>query len=188
MLVNRRFPRSKNPVLGMHDLETEGPGPHLTVATDIDAVAELRLLLSRKMKEAQGELPTAIADSDQQTATTAKYDFREQHLACDHRAGSGTQRAQSRQSGTVLVTQRQEKQQVLYAMNPELLQFGRERRADARESGQVVDRVCWSALRPRRIRGPVWPRLRCPRLWAVRQHRVQRGPDTVRGKTRSSLC
>ena len=122
----------------MHHLEAYCSGTHFAVATDIHTFAKLRLLLPGKVEEAQRELAAAITYPDQQTATAAKYSFCEQHLARDHRANSRTQRAQSRQSGTVLVTQRQEEQQILYAIDAELLQFGRERRADARENGQGV--------------------------------------------------
>ena len=90
------------------------------------------------MEEAQCELSAAVADADEQVAPAAIRDLGQQYFAADQAAVSRFERADAHELRAVFVAQRQQEQQVLDDMQPELLQLFSEGRTDAFEACQVI--------------------------------------------------
>ena len=97
-----------NTILGMDHFETGLAAAHFAKTGEVYTGLELRLLLPGEMKKSQGKLPAAIADADQQIATTAKQRFGKQHLTCDQATGARLQRTQAHELRSIFVTQRQQ--------------------------------------------------------------------------------
>ena len=85
------------------------------------------------MKEAQRQLAGAVADAHQQITPAAIGNFGEQNLAADKAARPGDERTDAHELRAILVAQRQQEQQVLDALQAELLELLGQRRADALE-------------------------------------------------------
>jgi hypothetical protein len=126
-----RFLVPQDAVLRMDHLETGGAAAHFAKTGHMRPTLKLCLLLAGKMKKAEGELAATVAYSHEQVASPAIGGLRKQDLATDKTARAGDQRPNPDELRAVLVPQRQQKQQVLDAMQPELLEFLCERRADA---------------------------------------------------------
>ena len=73
--------------------------------------------------EAQAQAAGAVIDAHQQTATLAHDHIGADHPPFDHRILTRPQRADGHDAGTVLITQRQMEQYVLYGFQPDLGQF-----------------------------------------------------------------
>ena len=124
---------AQQPVLGVNHLEAARAAPHLAKTADMHTGLELGLLLAREMKKAQRELATTVADPDQQVAAAAESDLGQQYFAADQATRAGDERADAHELRAVLVAQRQQEQQVLDAVEPELLELPGQRRANALE-------------------------------------------------------
>ncbi len=67
---------AQDSVFGMDHLKARRAAPDLPEAADVHAGLKLRLLLPRKVKEAQGELAAAVTDTHQQVSPAPERDFR----------------------------------------------------------------------------------------------------------------
>ena len=155
---------AKQAVLGMNHLEPGRAAAHLTETADARTLPELRLLLSRKVKEPQCQLTAAIGNPDQQAAAATEYGFGEQDLAGNEATCSGNERADPDELRAILVAGGQQEQQVVYPIEAELLELFRKRRSDALQVGE------------RRIRLQGSRRPLRPRPSAARQRRRRRAP------------
>ena len=120
-------------VLGVNHLETGAAPAHFAEAAYLYAWLELGLLLAGEVEEPERQLASAVANAYEQVATSAIGDFGQQDFAGHEAAGPGDECAYPDELGTILVTERQQEQQVLDDLEPELLELLRKRRADAFE-------------------------------------------------------
>ena len=93
----------------------ERTAPHLAVAAQPRAARQAFALGIGEIKEPQGQRPGAIGQAHQQRAAAAEHDLGQQHLAFDHGAHAGLQRADRHHAGAILVAQRQHEQDVAAA-------------------------------------------------------------------------
>ncbi len=77
------------------------------------AARETLLLLRGEIEKPQSEKAGTVGNLAQHLTPSAKYDFRQQHLAFHRRALPGAQLSQRNHLRAVFVTQRQQKQQIL---------------------------------------------------------------------------
>ena len=115
----------------MHHLKAQRPAANLAEAAHTRAAGEALLLREREIKEAQREKARAIADARQQLAAFAEGDFGELHLALHCGAHAGSERAERRELGAILIAQRQHEQEILHLRHAEARQTLGESRADA---------------------------------------------------------
>ena len=85
------------------------------------------------MKKAKRELAATVAYTYEQIAAPAISSLRKQDLPTDETAHAGDQCTDPDELRAILVAQRQQEQQILDAMQPELFEFLCERRANAFE-------------------------------------------------------
>ena len=83
-------------------------------------------------------MPAAIANPNQQAAPTSIDRLCEQYFATGQAAHARFQFADSMEGCTILVTQRQKKQQVFNPMKIEFGQRFRQRRTDTLENGEWI--------------------------------------------------
>src|SRR5690606_39203642 len=112
LLEDRALALFEDAILRVHDLDADRTGPHVPVTADDGAGTKLGLLLPREVKGSQRQLAGAIADAYQQAPAAAIYRLGEQYLAAGQAAHPRLERSRPDEFRTVLVTQRQEKQQV----------------------------------------------------------------------------
>ncbi len=105
------------PVFGMHDLESLRPAPHLAKTADAHAASEACLLLRREIKKTQRQKARAIADPAEHLPPAAERNLGEQNLALHCRPLAGEQLAERHHARSILVAQRQQKQQVLRGLH-----------------------------------------------------------------------
>jgi hypothetical protein len=122
---------AQDAVLGVNHLKPRLTATNLAKTGHMHADTKLFLLLAGKVEETQRHLPAAIANTHQQIAAATKHGFREQYFAADQAACAGLQRADAQQLRSIFVTQRQQKQEVVYSMQIEFLESLGERRSDA---------------------------------------------------------
>ena len=107
----------------MNHLEPARTAPDFAEAAHADARLELLCLGAREIEEAQRQLPGAIAETNEQRPPPAEHRFREQHFAAGETPRSRDQCAETYELRTVLVAQRQQKEQILDALDAELREF-----------------------------------------------------------------
>ncbi len=122
-------------IFRMVDLEPRGTGASFAEGAHTGAGVELLLLGRGKMKKAQAENAGAVAQAHQQAAAAAPNHLRGRHLAFHYRFAPGAQGSNGGHAGTVLIAQRQVKQQVGHGVDPQAGQFQCQRLADALEVG-----------------------------------------------------
>ena len=135
LLAVRREIRGNRRIFGMDHLQGDRPAPHLAKTTQPLATLQPLVLLGGKMEETQREAAGAIADADQQHGSPAALHLAVQHLAVHHHLVTGTQRADRHDLGTVLITGREMKQQILDGLDTQLVQAQCQTRAHALEIG-----------------------------------------------------
>ena len=101
----------------------------------MNACFKLCLLLAREIEEAKRQMATSITDADEQVASPAVSDLRQQHFAGHQAARAGDECTNPDELRAVLVPERQQEQQVLDDVQAKLLELFRERRTDAFEAG-----------------------------------------------------
>jgi hypothetical protein len=116
--VHRRQPVLQRPggagasVLRMHHLQPLRAAAHLAEAAQLRAAREAFLLGAREVEEAQRQEARAVGDAHQQRAAAAEHHVGELHLALDHGARAGHQRADGGDPRAVLVAVRQQEQRI----------------------------------------------------------------------------
>ena len=135
LLAVRREIRGNRRVFGMDHLQGDRPAAHLAETAQPLATLQSLVLLGGKMEEAQRQAAGAVTDADQQHSASAALHLAVQHLAVHHHLVTGTQRADGHDLGTVLITGREVKQQILDGLDTQLLQAQRQTRAHALEIG-----------------------------------------------------
>src|ERR1019366_6872994 len=105
--------RTDAPILRMHHFQTVGASARFAEAAYPDAPRQTVVLLRREIKESQRQKSGPVAYSAKHLAPAAKHNLREQYLAFHRRPLSGLEFSQQRHAGAVLVTQRQQEQQIL---------------------------------------------------------------------------
>ncbi len=132
-LLKRCRTGAETAILRMHHLDSKGAAANLPEAAHARAAREALLLGEREIEEAQREKAGAVADARDQLTAFAVRDLGEVHLALNRRAHTGDERAERRDLGAILVTQRQDKEQILHLRDAEARQTLGERSADARQ-------------------------------------------------------
>src|ERR1019366_8602733 len=115
----------------MHHLQTLRAAPCLAETPDAYAATQTALLLRGEIKKTQREKPRTVRDPAQHLPSAAEGDLGEQHVALHCGASAWEQLAQRHHARAILVTQRQEEQQVLRGFHTESAQLQGERVADA---------------------------------------------------------
>ena len=125
------------PVVRMIQFKPARPQPRLPVAPQAPAGDELILLRRREMKEAQAELPRAVANPAQQAAAAvaAVGDVRQEDAPLHHRLRAFAQGADGGDAGAVLIAQGKVEQQILHLLYSRVREFGGDARAHAAQSG-----------------------------------------------------
>ena len=118
------------------DLKAGRTGPHLTVTAPVATTAQARLERGGKVVKAQAQRAAAVLQAAQQAATPAHDHLGGQHRAFHHGVQTRLQGADGGDAGTVLITQRQVKQQVLDRAQAQPVELVGQRRSDALENGQ----------------------------------------------------
>lgn len=142
----------------MNHLEPGGALTSVAEACDANPGLELCLLRSGEVKKSQRELTAAVGDADQQVAAPPIDGLGEQNLAAYEAARTCNQRTEPDELRSVLVAQRQQKEQVLDPEKAEPLELDCERGPDALENRQRRRRVnlflrhCWLAHNKDRVR------------------------------------
>ncbi len=119
------------PIFGMHDFQAHRSAARLAEAADARAARQAILLLRGKVKETQGQKAGTIRDPAQHLPPAAKHNLGQLHLALDRRPLSRAQLPQRDDPRAILVTQRQEEQQILSGLHAQGAQPQGERFADA---------------------------------------------------------
>ena len=84
-------------------LRAPGAATHFAEAGDLHTGLKLRLLLPREMKETQGQMAAAIADTHEQAAPAPVDRFGEEDFTGNHCAFTRDQRANPGQAGAILI-------------------------------------------------------------------------------------
>jgi len=137
-------------ILGMDHLVARRTAANLAETRHALPLPELCLLCAREVEEPQRELAAAIADAHEQAAATTKDRLREQHLACDEAARARDRGADAHELRAIFIARGQQEQQVVDAIQAELLEPDRERRSDALQVGERRIRLQGSRRPPRR--------------------------------------
>ncbi len=119
----------------MHDFQPLRAAARFAEASDANPARQTVLLLGGEIKEPQRQDTGSIRDPAQHLPPAAERDFREQHLAFHRGALTRQQFAQGDHASAILVTRRQEKQQILRGLHAQRPQAQRERVADAAQGG-----------------------------------------------------
>ena len=184
MLVGTHCFRDVGPaVFRMHDLEARRAATHFAEAADAHPSLEAFLLFRREVKEPQSEVARAVADPGQHLAAASKRDFSEQHFAFYRGTLARDDLAERHHASAVLVTQRQEKQEVLSSLDAEGAQPLSLPIADTaqRRHGLQVDHPDPPAITT--LTGRRCTPLPPEHPAAGRRRRRRRGPDRARGNT-----
>ncbi len=119
------------PVFRMHHFQTHGAAARFAEAADARAARESVLLLRGEVEKPQRQKARTVGDLAEHLPAPAKYRLGEQHLTLHRRALPGPQFPQRHDTRSVLVAQRQEKQEILSGLDSQGAQPQGERIADA---------------------------------------------------------
>ncbi|MBV6425362.1 MAG: hypothetical protein NAOJABEB_03179 [Steroidobacteraceae bacterium] len=133
-------------ILRVHDLEAEWPASHFAVTAQAAASRKARLLARREVEEAQRHVARAVCEPREQLSAAAEGHLGQLHLALDHRAHAGRERADRYRARAVLVRAGQHEEQVLHLRDAEVAQALAERRPDPTQRG---DRALLGRGQPR---------------------------------------
>ena len=134
----RRRGPCQHAVFRVIELCAAGACPHLPKAPNPGALAQLHLLLAREVEQAHGDDACAVRDTRKQATAPAEHHIRGCDLSLHHDRSPGARRADRRQTRSILVAQRQMKEQVLNAANAQTSELFRERASHAAERSDRV--------------------------------------------------
>src|SRR3989344_6200111 len=119
----------------MHDLQPHGADTHRAEQPQTPPAFEIRLLRGVEIKEPQVNMAGAVAHAADKAAPPAKNHVGQLDFAHDHRLHAGSQTADGRDAGAVLIAEGKMKQDVLHRAQAEALELLRELGTDAFEGG-----------------------------------------------------